>query len=240
MNFSNTTLEGPSSGGGGAGVYLPLTGGILTGPLIQSTNGAASTPPLLLSGTWFTGGTATTTKPQLLIEPAGTTSTAWSTSGTGLGVNAPAGFAGNLLDLQVGSVSAMAVGAGGMLLNFGFGQILVSSNGNTEFVVNQGIRTTGNYFCVNPGAGGTTGFFTLPTATQLSVTSNLSTPIDVLLRAVIANPLTVATLPAGIQGMIACVTDATQSMITGIGQTAVGSGTNVVPVFYDGTSWKII
>ncbi|MBI4091220.1 LamG domain-containing protein, partial [candidate division WWE3 bacterium] len=68
------------------------------------TNGAASTPGELLSGTWFTGGSATTTKPQLLIEPTGTTSTNWSTSGTGLGINSGSSFAGNLLDLQVGAV----------------------------------------------------------------------------------------------------------------------------------------
>jgi hypothetical protein len=72
-----------------------------SGRWIQSRNGAADAPPLSLTGTWFTGGTATTTKPHVLIEPAGTTSTAWSTSGTGLGVNAASGFTGNLLDLQV-------------------------------------------------------------------------------------------------------------------------------------------
>jgi hypothetical protein len=70
---------------------------------------AASSPSLSLSGTWFSGGTSTTTKPQLLIEPAGTTSTAWSTSGTGIGVNAASGFAGNLLDLQVAGVGKAAV-----------------------------------------------------------------------------------------------------------------------------------
>jgi hypothetical protein len=48
-----------------------------------------------------------------LIEPSGTTSTAWSTSGTGLGVNAPSGFAGNLLDLQVNGTSIFSVGSVG-------------------------------------------------------------------------------------------------------------------------------
>ena len=75
--------------------------------------GAASAPPLSLTGTWFTGGTSTTTKPQLLIEPTGTTSTAWSTSGTGLGVNAPSGFTGNLLDLKVGGATKLFVGSVG-------------------------------------------------------------------------------------------------------------------------------
>jgi hypothetical protein len=77
----------------------------LSGRFISSLNGAASAPPATLTGTWFTGGTATTTKPQVLIEPADTTSTAWSTSGTGLGVNAASGFAGNLLDLQINGTS---------------------------------------------------------------------------------------------------------------------------------------
>jgi hypothetical protein len=77
----------------------------LTGRFISSLNGAASAPPGTFTGTWFTGGTSTTTKPQLLLEPADTTSTAWSTSGTGLGVNAASGFAGNLLDLQINGTS---------------------------------------------------------------------------------------------------------------------------------------
>jgi hypothetical protein len=85
------------------------TGAVTLARLIAAANGAASTPPMALTGTWFTGGTATTTKPALLIEPTGTTSTAWSTSGTGLGVNAPSGFPGNLLDLQVNGSSVFTV-----------------------------------------------------------------------------------------------------------------------------------
>lgn len=70
-------------------------------------NTTASTPSMLLSGTGFSGGTATTTKPTLLIEPTGTTSTGWSTSGTKLGVNAESGFTGNLLDFQVNGSSVI-------------------------------------------------------------------------------------------------------------------------------------
>jgi hypothetical protein len=81
---------------------LTYDGSILTssGRFINSYNATASSPAKAFTGTWFTGGTSTTTKPQVLIEPTGATSTAWSTSGTGLGVNAASGFAGNLLDLQ--------------------------------------------------------------------------------------------------------------------------------------------
>jgi hypothetical protein len=86
-----------------AGAQAGAPGSVVgaTGDVTLGLNGAASTPPLDITGTWFTGGTATTTKPQVLIEPAGTTSTGWSTAGTGFGVNAASGFAGNLLDLQV-------------------------------------------------------------------------------------------------------------------------------------------
>jgi hypothetical protein len=93
------------------------TGNITLGSrFISSFNGAASAPPGTFTGTWFTGGTATTTKPQVLIEPTGATSTAWSTSGTGLGVNAASGFAGNLLDLQLNGTSRAVVTGAGQLL----------------------------------------------------------------------------------------------------------------------------
>lgn len=88
---------------------MPLTGGTLTGALINSTNGAASTPVVSLTGTTFTGGTATTTKPTLIVEPTGTTSTGWSTAGTLIGANAATGFTGSLLDLQVAGSAVFQV-----------------------------------------------------------------------------------------------------------------------------------
>ena len=87
--------------------------------MTNTTNGAASTPPSRLTGTWFTGGSATTTKPQLLIEPTGTTSTAWSTAGTGLGVNAASGFTGNLIDVQLNGVSKVKIRYDGTYLSAG-------------------------------------------------------------------------------------------------------------------------
>lgn len=105
---------------GATNVTLPTSGTLailaantFTGQQIISLNGAASTPPLTLTGTWFSGGSATTTKPQLLVEPSGTTSTGWSTSGTGLGVNAASGFTGNLIDLQLDGVTKFTVSSAG-------------------------------------------------------------------------------------------------------------------------------
>jgi hypothetical protein len=99
---------------------LTYDGSILTtsGRFINSYNATASAPAKAFTGTWFTGGTATTTKPQVLIEPTGATSTAWSTSGTGLGVNAASGFTGRLLDLQTNGTSrAVVTGDGDVLIN---------------------------------------------------------------------------------------------------------------------------
>jgi hypothetical protein len=53
------------------------------------------------------------TKPQVLIEPSGTTSTNWSTSGTAIGVNGASGFTGNLLDLQTNNTSEFSVNSQG-------------------------------------------------------------------------------------------------------------------------------
>jgi hypothetical protein len=113
------------------------TGNITLGSrFISSLNGAASAPPGTFTGTWFTGGTATTTKPQVLIEPTGATSTAWSTSGTGFGVNAPAAFAGNLLDLQVNGTSQAKISSGGAL-TLGAGSKATPNIASTAFVANQ-------------------------------------------------------------------------------------------------------
>jgi hypothetical protein len=131
ISFPNATgtvaLVAGSSGqllynasGANAGLSTVTTDGTnvtLSGRFISSLNGAASAPPGTFTGTWFTGGTSTTTKPQVVIEPTGTTSTGWSTSGTGFGVNAASGFVGNLLDLQVNGSALGRVTSGGKFLS---------------------------------------------------------------------------------------------------------------------------
>lgn len=117
--ISGGTLSGGSVSGGSLSASavngLSVASGVISGQLAVSTNGAVSTPAEILTGTWYTGGTSTTTKPQLLIEPTGTTSNAWSTSGTGIGANAASGFAGNLIDLQVAASSKFSVSSAGAI-----------------------------------------------------------------------------------------------------------------------------
>lgn len=153
LNIRNA-LSNAFVGGGGGGATLAAN--TFTGQQVISANGAASTPPLLLSGTIFTGGSATTTKPQFLVEPSGATSTGWSTSGTLIGANAPTGFAGNLLDLQINGSRRLALSgtvlvpgsSGGTDLgqfNLGFGSLRVrtiyaeSGSGNSAFSCSQDV-----------------------------------------------------------------------------------------------------
>jgi hypothetical protein len=107
----------------------------LSARFINSYTSLASASAQLFSGTWFTGGTSTTTKPHFLIEPAGTTSTSWSTAGTGLGVNAASGFTGNLLDLQISGTRALAVSwasfGGATQLTYPAGSGLILNPGGT-------------------------------------------------------------------------------------------------------------
>ncbi len=54
--------------------------------------------------------------------------------------------------------------------------------------------------------------------------------------------VTVANLPAAATvgaGGRAAVTDATQTLTAGIGAIVAGGGANTVPVFSDGTNWRI-
>jgi hypothetical protein len=119
-NASNTTITGGGTLAlGGFTLTAPATGtaALLGAANVFSVNGAASTPAMSLTGTVITGGTATTNKPQFLIEPAGTTSTAWSTAGTMIGVNAPSGFTGRLASFQNNGVEKAYVRNDGALVS---------------------------------------------------------------------------------------------------------------------------
>jgi hypothetical protein len=109
FGFTNAMTIRQTNGYIGQNITNPLAG------FHNNFSTVASTPSMLLSGTGFSGGTSTTTKPTLLIEPTGTTSTGWSTSGTKLGVNAESGFTGNLLDLQLNGTSKLSIASNGNL-----------------------------------------------------------------------------------------------------------------------------
>jgi len=145
-------LVGGSSGqllwnnaGANAGAStLTYDGSILTtsGRFINSYNSGSLAPAKTFTGTWATGAGTTNTKPHVLIETTGATSNNWSNSGTGLGVNAASGFAGNLLDLQVNGTRKAAVfsnGTIGLQSTYGFG---IEDFGAALY---PGVRVAGTY-----------------------------------------------------------------------------------------------
>lgn len=135
-----------------------------TGRQIISVNGASAAPPLSLTGTIFTGGGTTNTKPAFLVEPTGASSVGWSNNGTLIGANAPSGFAGDILHLKLdganrltvsnaGSLSAVSSILAGAALFLGWtGRSLIAapSDGavvitNSSATAGSGSLTVGNY-----------------------------------------------------------------------------------------------
>ncbi len=113
--FTNYVTSYHNSPAAGTNVTFGQRWGLGTDLMLVNGNGAASQPALALTGTPFTGGSATTTKPLFCIEPTGTTSTGWATAGTMFGVNAASGFGGSLISAQVASTERFRVQANGVI-----------------------------------------------------------------------------------------------------------------------------
>lgn len=128
----------------------------LTGALTVSVNGAVSAPGITGTGTWVTGGSSTTTKPYVLIEPAGATSNNFSTSGTGLAINAASGFSGNLFGAYVNSSSKFILDSTGAITATSFidtnATITLDANGAVGLILGTAKRVN---FSATTGTNGT-------------------------------------------------------------------------------------
>lgn len=219
------------------------------GRIIGAVNGALSAPAKSGTGTWITGGSATTTKPYWLIEPAGTTSTGWVTLGTGLGINAASGFTGNLIDLQVAGSRKFRVWDDGTFGNVAVNVIDLNTSGGC-ITLNAG--ATGQGLCAGTGLrlGSTrlvgfqpdNAFGSMDAAIGrnaagiLEVNSGtLGTLRDLKVRNLIAttvtspvSPFTFATLPAAADGTIMYCSDCT--VTSGASNVCAGSGTGALVV----------
>lgn len=89
-----------------------------TEPLITSAAGVLSQSALNVTGAPVTGGSGTTTFPLVYID-SGAAPTTFNTNGTLLGLNAPSGFTGNLIDMYVNGVVAATVTSGGAFTTTG-------------------------------------------------------------------------------------------------------------------------
>lgn len=97
-----------------------------TGVVSTSVNSALSAPGIAFTGTWITGGDTTTTKPHVLIEPSGATSSGWGTTGTGLGINSASGFTGSFLNCTLNGSPRFSVNNAGSITSQG-GIVTISS-----------------------------------------------------------------------------------------------------------------
>lgn len=130
-------IGGGAIGLGGFTLTVPATGtaallGVaqtFTAANIFSANGAASTPALSLTGSVFTGGSGTTTKPLFLIETAGASAvTSWNTNGTFFGANAASGSTADFVRFAVNGTGAFKIGYNGKVtFNESFGNYIEAS-----------------------------------------------------------------------------------------------------------------
>jgi len=148
-------IEGAPVAAGSALITRPLALLLQSGGLGLDGNGGLSTttgPIFQATGTWITGGNATTTKPYVLIEPTGTTSTAWSTAGTGLGINAATGFTGRFVDFQLVAVSKFSVDVNGTVL---CGNITANNLvANVAATINNSLNASVNLFTLTQSVAG--------------------------------------------------------------------------------------
>jgi len=100
---------------------------------------------------------------------------------------------------------------------------------------------TGSYRPIDIYANGTSGQLYLDTTGNVGIGTTPAITLDVA-GPIGAKVYTVATLPSATAraGQLAFVSDATLTAITGLGVTPTGGGANFVPVYSDGTAWKMI
>jgi hypothetical protein len=133
------------SNAGATGSVVDSSGNVTIGGLttLAGSPSANNTSGVLINGTWRTG--ASSNNPQLLLNPSGTTlSTTWSPSGTGIGVNAPASFGGNLLDLQVNGTSQFRLNSSGNLVKGSSTWVFDASVGTTTLPNSITLQGSGN------------------------------------------------------------------------------------------------
>jgi hypothetical protein len=121
-----------------AGSSVDGSGNVTLGSrFIGTINGAANAPAFTLTGSIFTGGTGTSTKPLFLIEPTGATSTSFNTAGTLFALNTPPGFTGDIINVLANGTSVFSYNVTNQRIQFNNGlcggNFTVSGTLTTQF-----------------------------------------------------------------------------------------------------------
>jgi len=95
-----------------------------------TVNGAASTPAMSITGSVFTGGSASTTQPLFLIQPTGTSWTNGNINGTAFGINLASGSTADLIHGQINNSTFFKATSGGQFW-LSSQPALVGNGGNT-------------------------------------------------------------------------------------------------------------
>jgi hypothetical protein len=196
-----TYLASPPAIGGTAAAAANHTTLGVSGLGTFSANGAASTAGLLVSGTPYTAGTATTNFPQLSIWTAGATGpSSWSTAGTMLGINAPSGFAGNIFDAHLNggasSINMTISGSGGNVITSNVvqaGNALKSGHGIGT--LNAGTVAAGAAAGSSPTIACATSHLCSESSGTVSLTTGTSTTTGALLTITTASSFAHTNLP---------------------------------------------
>jgi hypothetical protein len=191
---------------GSAGLNVLKAGDTMTGGLNSTFAGTASTPAVFLSGTPFSGGSGTTTKPDFLIEDAGTAFSSWNTSGTYIGVNSASTFSGDFININKSGGSRL------LLTNAGAATFASTVQTPQLTIGTSGILSTGNNLPVIVGSTRT-----FSTADQVQVATSTNNASSGVKAAVDILPVYNQTSTAGGTDLLINRTE-----------TAVGSGAQLL------------
>jgi hypothetical protein len=170
----------------------PTTGSVvaslnLANPNVWTAPSAASQAGVKYTGTCFTGGSGTTTFPYILIDQGATPVTTWSTGGTcGIGLNAPSGETGPILDAHInGGASVFQLRYDG---SFIAASAQINTHGNATFGgagdnagTGQAIYAVGSVRTTNElDFGSNKSRVSAPTDGQILLTNNATTGFNTL------------------------------------------------------------
>lgn len=214
-----------------------------------AVNGAASASAVNITGTVFTGGTATTTFPLVYFNQGASGPTSFSTAGTELGMNAVSGFAGNFLDFHVnGGASVAGLTAGGLWTGtFAAGSTahgVLVSEGTAAAAVATGAGTAGQVL-VSGGASADPSFVAATSLATVNVTVDTGTPVTVsgttlstyhFNENATAGTAVTYNLPTATAGIQKCFTNANNGSAANTGVITIAtSASGQFIIFTDGT-----